>query len=495
MIRIFNRYISQRSLLIFFLESCLIAGCVLLSAAIRFFDDWSDWRELWNDPLLPLKLLIIIGIYQTCFSFNELYAFRTLRHRGEDLARIGQAAGSASLLLAIFYFIDPDLMVGRGIFFLSAILTAVALAGSRSLLEKFAIGHQERILLIGTGEMACMVTREVAGRRDLGLNLIGFLHDDKSEQVAGRMLLGYPVLGTTADLVQVAERERISKIIVAMEDRRAKLPISELVTLRVMGTTVEDAQSLTAALTGRVWLRLVQPSWFVFSDGFYRSRKTAALKRAMDVCLAVTGFLIASPLMALTALCVKLESKGPCLYRQTRVGLRGKPFEVFKFRSMCVNAEPSGVAQWATSCDPRVTRIGGALRKFRLDELPQLCNIIRGEMSFVGPRPERPFFVEQLRQQILYYDERHSVRPGLTGWAQVRFTYGASVEDAYRKLEYDLFYLKHMSLLFDCAILLQTIRTVLLGWERATGESLDTSPKQNTYGFQGYAKAAASTEK
>jgi exopolysaccharide biosynthesis polyprenyl glycosylphosphotransferase len=258
-----------------------------------------------------------------------------------------------------------------------------------------------------------------------------------------------------------------------------------------MGTTVEDAQSLMAAVTGRVWLRLVQPSWFVFSDGFYRSRRIAAMKRACDFSLAVVGFVIASPVMALTALWVRLESKGPFLYRQTRVGLKGKTFEVLKFRSMRVDAEAKGGAQWASENDPRVTRLGKYLRKFRLDELPQLLNIIRGDMSFVGPRPERPIFVEQLRQQILYYDERHSVRPGLTGWAQVRFTYGSSVEDAYKKLEYDLFYLKNMSFLFDCAILIQTVRTVLLGWERATGESRDTTPKQNTYGFQARSKSVA----
>ena len=484
MVRILNRYVSQKMLFVFSFESMLILLCVLLSAAIRFVDHWGDWQELWKDPLLWMKLLLVVAVYQTCFSLAELYDFRTLRHRGEELARIGQATGSASLLLAVLYFAEPDLMLGRGIFFLSAVLMAGVLAASRPLVGRFLEGHQENLLIIGTGEMACMAVRELASRCDLGLHIIGFLHDSTGEQVLGRELLGYPVLGTTGDLTQVVEQKSISRILVAMEDRRGKLPISELVKLRVMGTTVEDAQSLMAAVTGRVWLRLVQPSWFVFSDGFCRSQKTAAVKRALDFCLAVAGIAIAAPLMLLTALCVRVDSRGPFLYRQTRVGLKGKTFEVLKFRSMCVDAETKGGAQWASSDDPRVTRLGKILRKFRLDELPQLFNILRGDMSFVGPRPERPFFVEQLRKQILYYDERHSVRPGLTGWAQVRFTYGASVEDAYRKLEYDLFYLKHMSLLFDCAILLQTVRTVLLGWERATGESRDMTPKQNTYGFQ-----------
>jgi sugar transferase (PEP-CTERM system associated) len=261
----------------------------------------------------------------------------------------------------------------------------------------------------------------------------------------------------------IAEQQRVSRIIVALEDRRGIMPTSALVRLRVQGVIVEDAHTSMTALTGRVWLRTVRPSWFVFSEGFHRSRVSAILKRAIDLCFGLAGFVISAPIMVLVAAAIKFDSHGPVLYRQTRVGWRGRHFEVLKFRSMRLDAEAQNGAQWAVEDDPRVTRTGRFLRKFRLDELPQFINVLRGEMSFVGPRPERPVFVQQLRQAIPYYDERHSVRPGITGWAQVQYGYGASIEDAYRKLEYDLFYLENMSVLFDCAIIFKTIRIVFGG--------------------------------
>jgi sugar transferase (PEP-CTERM system associated) len=276
-------------------------------------------------------------------------------------------------------------------------------------------------------------------------------------------VVGFPVLGSTSDIEAVAARCNLSRIIVALEDRRGTLPIRELVTLRVRGLRVDDATTALSALTGRVSLRAVKPSWFVFSEGFHRSKWNEVLKRVLDLAAGIIGLLISIPLMILVALAIRLESKGPVIYRQTRVGRKNKPFELLKFRSMSVDAEKENGAQWATQNDPRVTRIGSFLRKYRLDELPQFINVIRGNMSFVGPRPERPCFVEQLREQIPYYDERHSARPGITGWAQVSYPYGSNVEDAAHKLEYDLFYLKNMSLTFDFAIIFATIRIVVSG--------------------------------
>jgi sugar transferase (PEP-CTERM system associated) len=262
----------------------------------------------------------------------------------------------------------------------------------------------------------------------------------------------------------IAKQHGVSRIIIALDDRRGVLPTRALVTLKVQGVRVEDASSALSALTGRVPLRAVQPSWFVFTDGFHRSRWNDFLKRVLDLTAGIVGLILSLPVMILVALAVRLDSKGPCLYRQTRVGRMGKCFDVLKFRSMRMDAEQPGMAQWATENDPRTTRVGGFLRKYRLDELPQFLNVIRGEMSFVGPRPERPSFVEDLRKAIPYYDERHSVRPGITGWAQVQYRYGASAEDAFNKLEYDLFYLKDMSLTFDIAIIFRTIHIVLGGF-------------------------------
>jgi len=274
---------------------------------------------------------------------------------------------------------------------------------------------------------------------------------------------GIPVLGSAHQMEAIAHEHGISRIIVALEDRRGALPIRELVTVRVQGVRVEDATTALSALTGRIALHAVRPSWFVFSDGFYRSRWNDVLKRVLDIFGSICGLILSSPVMLLVALAIKLDSRGPVFYRQTRVGGKRKHFEVIKFRSMRVDAEKGTGAQWAQEDDPRVTRVGRFLRKYRLDEFPQFLNVIRGDMSFVGPRPERPCFVEELRKAIPYYDERHSVRPGITGWAQVQYSYGSSVEDAFKKLEFDLFYLKNMSITFDLAIIFRTIRIVTGG--------------------------------
>jgi exopolysaccharide biosynthesis polyprenyl glycosylphosphotransferase len=241
------------------------------------------------------------------------------------------------------------------------------------------------------------------------------------------------------------------------------VPFEYLLKVRTRGVAVEDAHAVTTALTGRISLNAVRSSWFLFSEGFRRSRYQTAFKRLIDLALATVGLVLALPVMALTAVAVRLDSRGPALFRQRRLGLNGKPFELMKFRTMKEDAEADGVARWAEENDPRLTRIGGFLRKYRFDELPQFVNVIRGEMSFVGPRPERPEFVERLRETIPYYDQRHTLRPGITGWAQVCFPYGATEEDALRKLEYDLFYLKNVSILFDIAIVLQTAKIIFTG--------------------------------
>jgi sugar transferase (PEP-CTERM system associated) len=295
------------------------------------------------------------------------------------------------------------------------------------------------------------------------LKLEGFVSGAARGPEEANKIFGFPVLGSAAEMEAIAKERAISRIIVALEDRRGTLPSRELVTLRVRGVRVDDASSALSVLTGRVALRSVKPSWFVFSDGFHRSKWNDLAKRVLDLVGGVIGLVISLPIMILVAVAVRLDSKGPVIYRQTRVGRMGKCFEVLKFRSMKTDAEQENGAQWAIENDPRVTRVGGFLRKYRLDELPQFLNVIRGEMSFVGPRPERPCFVEELSKTIPYYEERHSVRPGLTGWAQVQYAYGSSVEDAFNKLEYDLFYLKNLSLTFDLGIIFKTIRIVING--------------------------------
>ena len=357
----------------------------------------------------------------------------------------------------------PSLLIGRGVFAISLGLIPWLMLANRFLLEKawrFAWPPQ-RVAILGAGELAIVVLQELRRRDDLNVEVVGFITVDRSVRAAE--VCDSPVLGDISVVEQLVRDHQVSRIVVAMEDRRGKLPIRDLVKLRVAGIRVEDVHSTMAALTGRVWLETLRPSWFVFSEGFRRSRSTLWIKRLVDILISAIFLILAAPLLVIVGTAIRLESPGPAIYRQKRVGVRGREFEILKFRSMGVDAESQHGAQWAAVEDPRVTRLGRFVRRYRIDELPQVINVLRGEMSFVGPRPERPEFVDSLRQQISFYDERHSARPGITGWAQISYPYGASVEDALRKLEYDLFYLKNLSIFFDFAIILRTVRIVLAG--------------------------------
>jgi sugar transferase (PEP-CTERM system associated) len=464
MIRIFSQYVSPKCLMLMAMESLLISLALLCGVFVRFWDNPLEFDSYVQFPDFGAQIVIFVIIFQICIYYSDLYNLHTIRTRYDQLLRLGQSLGAACLVLGIVYYIFPSLLIGRGVFFISTALAATFVMVSRVALDRawqFAAPRQN-ILILGTQELAVTVARELARRGDLNLELIGFV---QTSGTPGNQqeLFGRPIVGSADNLEAIATEHRVARIIVALEDRRLKMPTRDLVKLRVQGIRVEDAHSIISSLSGRVWLNTVQPSWFVFSDGFHRSKTTLVLKRALDSVFGLVGLVLSLPLMALVAIAIRLDSKGPVIFRQKRVGYRRKCFDVLKFRSMNTNAEQENGATWAVENDPRVTRVGRLIRKFRLDELPQFINVIRGEMSFVGPRPERPVFVDRLRQEISYYDERHSVRPGLTGWAQVEYEYGGSVEGAFRKLEYDLFYLKNMSVLFDFAIILRTIRIVLTG--------------------------------
>ena len=449
-----------------FAESLLIVLSLLLAVRLRFWNNPYEVELYLSLPNFAIKTALVLGVCQICFYCNDVYDLTSRAGSLERILKIGEALGAASLLLGFLYFVFPDLLLGRGVILIGmSLVTVLAILGRRLLdrIWQFRSATQ-RVIVLGTGEMALEVAREIKRRDDLGMQLAGFISSTAANDPTEESLYGFPVLGNAADVESIARTTKASRIIVAFENRRNVLPTRELVTLRVQGMRVDEASTLLSSLTGRIPLKSVSPSWFVFTDGFHRSRATELLKRVLDLVVSSIGLVLALPLMAVTAWAIRLDSKGPVLYRQSRVGHMGKTFEVLKFRSMREDAEENGVAQWAQKDDPRTTRLGKFLRKYRVDELPQLFNVIIGEMSFVGPRPERPTFVNDLREKILYYDERHSVRPGITGWAQVQYSYGASIEDAYRKLEYDLFYLKNMSLAFDLAIILKTVRIVTTGF-------------------------------
>jgi sugar transferase (PEP-CTERM system associated) len=464
MVRIFSQYVSPKGIVLMLMEGGLITLALLCAVRLRFWDSASGFAEYVALPVFVWQVVAFVATLQVCFYYCDLYSLSAFRGRNEQLISLGQSLGSGCLLLGILYFIFPALLLGRGIFFISVALVPAFVTFSRVALDRIwqVAAPKENVIIIGAGELAYAVASQLLKRNDLNVRLAGFM-DVKSSGGGGRTLFALPVFGLGDQLQSVVEQCQASRIIVALEDRRNVLPTRDLVRLRVQGVRVEDAHSTISALTGRVWLETVKPSWFVFTDGFHRSTVTSILKRAIDLASGIIGLAVSLPVMLLVAIAIRTDSKGPFIFRQKRVGLGGKCFELLKFRSMRVDAEEGTGAQWATSNDPRATRVGRVLRKYRLDELPQFVNVIRGEMSLVGPRPERPEFVDELRTQISYYDERHSVRPGITGWAQVQYRYGSNVEDAIRKLEYDLFYLKNMSIFFDCAIILDTVRIVTTG--------------------------------
>jgi sugar transferase (PEP-CTERM system associated) len=465
MFRIFSHYISPKSLLLMVVEGLLIVLSLICAVRLRFWNDAMERSVYMSLPEFGVQIGLVVVVCLICFYCNDLYDVSAgLNTKTGNILRIEQSVGAACLLLGLLYFLFPGLLLSRGVFLIGMVLTTGFVVLSRKVLDKAwqITAPVQRVLILGTGQLALEMARELTRRADLNIKLEGFLNG-ASSKAGGEQLFGYPVVGAAEDMESIARERAINRIIVALEDRRGAVPIRELVTLKVQGLRVEDAPTALSELTGRISLRAIKPSWLVFSDGFYRSKWNEVLKRALDLFFGILGLVLSLPLMVLVAIAVRLDSKGPIFYRQRRVGRMDKGFEVVKFRSMRPDAEKLTGAQWADENDPRVTRVGRFIRKYRLDELPQFWNVIRGEMSFVGPRPERPEFVRELRQTIPYYDERHSVRPGLTGWAQVQYAYGASIEDAFNKLEYDLFYLKNMSLIFDLAIIFQTVKIVIGG--------------------------------
>jgi sugar transferase (PEP-CTERM system associated) len=461
-IRVFNQYVSIKSLLLMGIESAVIVLSLIAAARLRFWDDPVEFMLYTGGQSFLLQALTVLVVLEVCFYYNDLYDLASVRIRSEQLVRLVQAVGAGCILLGLLYYLVPGLLVGRGVLFIAVALAAGGVGLTRVGLDRVwrLTAQEKKILILGDGELAAAVAREIERRSDLNFRLTGFVSPTVGS--SGK-LFGLQFLGDATRLQSIVRKHNVARIVVALEDRRGTLPTRDLVHLRVQGTEVEDAHSVLAALTGRVWLRTVNPSWFVFSDGFHRASMTMLAKRVVDLAFGIIGLAISSPVILAVAVAVYLDSKGPVLYRQERVGLGGKVFTLLKFRSMRDGAEAENGAQWALEDDARTTRVGRFIRKYRLDELPQFINVIRGQMSFVGPRPERPVFVEELSERVPFYDERHSVRPGLTGWAQVEFQYGASIEDGYRKLEYDLFYLKNMSILFDITIVLRTAVIVLRG--------------------------------
>jgi sugar transferase (PEP-CTERM system associated) len=450
----------SRALCIIALEGMLICICSVLAIWMKFGSQ--------SDAVLTTfatwwKILFLMAVVQASFYIFDLYDLQLIRDHSTLSLRICQGVGLASITLAAAFRASPQLMLGRGAFMASLLLMLGVIVWWR-LAVLWLLGHpklSERVLIIGSGRTAIDLAREALERPESGYRVVGFVGDDP--RLIGRSLINPAVVGIVSDLENVIRRHQPDRIVVAMGNRRGRLPLESLLQIKLRGdAAVEEAASFHERLTWKVSTDLLRPSWLIFSNGPRRLGIYRRVRTIGDVAISFLALVLSLPLMALVAIAIKLDSRGPVVYTQERVGLHGRSFRIIKFRSMFVDAEKDGPV-WAGESDPRITRVGRIIRKLRLDELPQFINILRGEMSFIGPRPERPVFVEYLGREIAYYSQRHLVKPGLTGWAQIRRPYGASLEDAREKLQYDLYYIKNQSPVLDAIILIETIRIVLFG--------------------------------
>jgi sugar transferase (PEP-CTERM system associated) len=451
---LFNKYYPVRKLFFFFGEGLLIFASVL-SILVAF-----SGREafLIKPSEYMLQSLTVTLVFQLSLYFYDLYDLRKPGTTTDTFIRMMQAFGVGCIILSFLYWLFPFIIIATSIFWGCYLIICVSLLAWRSLyylvLEKK--WFTKDIVLVGTGETAARIVTEInhnpesgfAIRAVIGTTLPIFAHGD------------IPLLPALADLAGDPRLAQIDRIVVALDDRRGAMPITDLLRYKIRRKIIEDGITFYEAITGKILVEKVNPAWLIFSEGFDCSRMTYMIKRLLDLVLATFGLAVSLPISLITALLIKLESPGSVFYRQERVGERGEIFSIVKFRSMRQDAEKNG-AVWASQNDSRVTRVGGFIRKVRIDEIPQMWNVIRGQMSFVGPRPERPVFVEQLVQKLPYYSLRHSVKPGITGWAQVCYPYGASEEDALRKLEYDLYYIKNQSIFIDLLVIFRTVKTVL----------------------------------
>jgi sugar transferase (PEP-CTERM system associated) len=432
-------------------DVALIAGSLFLTAA----------SGIWvgSGPHGP-KILFIVGVEIFLFYLADLYNTRLPLGRRELVARVLICQAAAAPLVAAGGFALPSLRLGRLAFLeLGIIMTLGLLLWRSAWLGSWSLARMTiRVLVVGSGPIGKTIA-DLAPESARPFKIIGYLDDDPA--AADSIPVNHELLGKIADLSAIVEETRPDVVVVVQQDRRGRFPANPLLECRLRGIAVEDWPTFYEKATGKILVTELRPSWLIFADGFVKTARTEIIKRLFDVTLASVGLILSSPLMALAAIAIKVESRGPILFRQPRSGQNGCVFILNKFRSMREDAEEETGPVWAQQRDPRVTRVGALLRRTRLDELPQLLNVLLGHMSFIGPRPERPEFVQGLQKEIPYYMKRLSVKPGITGWAQVKYPYGASVEDSLEKLQYDLYYIKNLSLFLDLLILLNTVQVVL----------------------------------
>ncbi len=444
-----------------------LALLALAETVFFYFAPWiaeklAAYAGLPSEPVPTSRGILFASILFVGMTATGLYNARQRSRLAGVLARVAASVFGAAMVVAMLAYLVPAISISRGDLLL---MSTVAFAGSfilRTAFDKLVNEDvfKRRVLVYGAGRRAASIAklRRRSDRR--GFIIVGYVPADGDEPS------GVPEsekINADSDLWSICRAHAVDEIVVAMDDRRRQFPMDELLECRLEGVEIVDLVSFLERETGKVRLDVLNPSWMIFSEGFRQGRIHSMFERTFDVLASLVLLTLAMPVMALTALAIKI-TEGPratIFYRQVRVGQYGRPFRLLKFRSMREDAEQDGKAQWAQKNDSRVTRIGAFIRLTRIDELPQILNVLRGEMSFVGPRPERPEFVEQLNERIPYYRERHSIKPGITGWAQLCYPYGSSEQDAAEKLQYDLFYVKNHTLLFYLAILVQTVEVIV----------------------------------
>ncbi|WP_456432647.1 TIGR03013 family XrtA/PEP-CTERM system glycosyltransferase [Thermosulfuriphilus sp.] len=461
MVKLFERYYPVRRLLFFFGETIFI---LLIISWVFLWKVDGDVSRL-NDPSVWLRILFLLLVCQLSLYYFDLYRFKPGDNLFETSVRICQALGVASIVVGLSYIAFPQLILVKGTFLASLVFFIIA-AVSWRLVYLWAIKNDflnEKVVLLGSGQLAAEIMKEIRNNPDCGYKVVAVVANPNLESVTNnRDFLGLPIYSLEDDLLECVVRSGAEEIVVALDERRGRMPVEALLRCRMAGIPVIEGETFYELLTGKILVEKINPSWLIFGEGFRQSLFRRVVKRTVSIVCSFIGLILTLPLIVIVALAIKLDSPGPVLFVQDRVGKDGRVFRLYKFRSMRQDAEKDG-AKWAAKDDPRVTRVGRIIRKLRIDEIPQMWNVLKGDMAFVGPRPERPVFVERLRKKIPFYDQRHTVHPGITGWAQICYPYGASDEDALEKLKYDLYYIKHMSLALDLYIIFKTIKIVLFG--------------------------------
>lgn len=449
-----GKYYPIRRVIFFLGEGALIFAAIFLMHMLFM------GREVFllHENLCLLRTSLVTIVFVLCLYFFDLYDLDVYSSLADTATRMTQAFGFGCIILAVIYYLFPSSVIPTRIFLLGYLLICVLLALWRffyiTALNKRLFA--EPIIMLGSGKLAADIADEIINRIDAGYRIAAIVGHERPLFPTNDI----PFYSHNEELSDICQRHKAEIIVAALDDRRGTMPVHDLINCKLNGVRILAGIGFFEKLTGKIMVERVNPDWIIYSSGFSTGRLLNAMKRGIDLLLAILGLTLAAPIMLLSAIIIKIESPGPVFYLQTRVGLRGNNFKVIKFRSMRQDAEKNG-AVWAAANDTRITRFGGFARQVRIDELPQLWNVLKGEMSFVGPRPERPVFVNILAKKIPYYSLRHNIKPGVTGWAQICYPYGASEEDALRKLEFDLYYLKNISLSMDTWIIFKTIKTVL----------------------------------